>query len=452
MSTSEYAEASGEDWGRLAQHIRERREVLGLSTRRELAQVTGLSYRLLGDLERGARSVSDGTLSLIEQALDWLPGSAREILRGGEPALHEESPRPKVPEDADWMRSIGEAYRIAADLTDVGQRAISKRLTQALSDISQFLIVHSTTSDEDYSLRELRQVGESTTRPQPTVLGIALGRFLRSLRNERRLTSERVAELLGCRTEDIWFLEIGYITLEKGRLRQLLILYGRDGQYFQREFMRAAEESVQSGWWARHDSPVPEWLRHHLQLEKIASLIRTFEANYVPALLQTRSYASAIIDFPHGGHSSPLIERRMLDQLDLRMKRQSLLKSLRAPNLWAIIGESAVDRTFAAADVIQDQISHLIEMSQKHNVVIQILPREYNALAGFAPSFTMLRFPESQMPDIVYTEQFTSALYLDKKDDVDEYKSILDLIAMKALDPRASINYLRKLKKDYKRS
>lgn len=432
-----------EDWGRLARYIRDRRELLGLSTRRTLAQATGLSYRLLGDLERGTRSVSDGTLSLVEQALDWQTGSAREILHGGEPTPRDQLSKPDPPADTAWMRSMGEAYRIAADLVELGQGGMSSRLTRTLSDISQALKAYSMAPDEQPVRPEGRVVDELTNSPRPTVLGIALGLYMRQIREERGMTSERASAALGWPAKEIWLLEIGYMNLSKSRLRQLLRLYGRDDPDVQKELIKAVEEASQSGWWARYDTVLPDWLNGYLYLEECAHSIRTFEASYVPGLLQTTDYARSIISFPHGGPSTPEIEQRITKQLDLRMKRQLVLNRPCAPHLWAIIGEDAIDNALAAPDVILDQIVHLIQMSKRNNVVIQVLPRRFSVLAGFAPSFSLLKFQEARIPDIVYTEQFTSALYLDKVQDVSEYKSIMDLIAVNALNPSDSVRRLK---------
>lgn len=445
MSSAEDLVHDKDDWIRLGHTIRNRREALGLATRRELAKATRLSYRLLGDLERGNRRVSDETLALVERELKWQSGSTREILRGGEPTELGHAPELDHPGPADIPNCISEAFGIATEVFDLGHERTGNHLTRILCDITQLLKHRLPQSDAGNTSPAPTSTANSKKNSHPTVLGIALGQYLRKLRVEHGMTTVRVCEVLGFRPEDIWLLEAGYMHIDKGRIGELLTLYGRTEENFQKELIEAITEADRPGLWAGYDSVLPDWIRGYLHLEQSAQAIRTFEANYIPGLLQTTDYAQSIISFPHGAPSTPAIEKRIRDQLNLRMDRKKILDRLDAPHFWAIIGESAIREALAGVDVVRNQIVHLIEMSQKKNVVIQILPREYHALAGFAPSFSLINIREAIISDIVYTEQFTSALYLEKKKDVDEYRSLLDLIAVKALTPAESEEFLRRL-------
>ncbi|MFI2230913.1 Scr1 family TA system antitoxin-like transcriptional regulator [Nocardia testacea] len=426
---------SDEDWGRFAEYAVARRQELGMATRHALAQATGLSYRLLGDLERGVRrGVSDGTLAIVEQALAWLPGSAREILRGGEPAPFDYAPEPSSTPSS-WMRSLAEAYRIAADLAESGQLGMSARLMRALTDISQTAVMHSVPLD-DASAEAIKPEPEvlgQHDRAQPTVIGIAFGRHLRHLRERKRFTQDRASNLLGWPTAHIWLLELGHMVLDKDELRRLLTLYGEDTPQI-RECIRIASQAERSGWWNQHSSGIlPSWFKAYLHLEQSASVIRTFESHFIPGLLQTADYAASVMAFP---------DRRDVDRKVLaRMERQKILDLEDPPHLWVILDEAALVRAPVDADVLRGQISHLIEMTKRSNVAVQLLPLSMR-LNAFSSSFCLLKFQEPEIPHIVYAEQLTSAIYIDRREDVYPYMALLDRLSTVALNPESSVERL----------
>ncbi len=438
MTATKPLARSSADWGRLGLYVLARRKVLGMTTRMALAQSTGLSYRLHGDIERGARSVSDGTLAILEQALAWQPGSAREILSGREPTLIT-PPSDVSPKASDWIRSLSEAYRISADLAELGHVGLSGRLLRALTDISQSAVMAPfRLQDVSAEFRAVeREFAGSGNGAQPTVIGIALGRYMRHLRESRYLSQERVGRLLGWPTSDIWLLEFGRIVLDKEKIRRLLTLYGEDSPHVQRECLRLASQSEKSGWWTKYnDETLPDWFRIYLHLEQCADVIRTFEAHFIPGLLQTERYARSIMGFPVTGG----LEHRV----HLRMERQRILDRRDSPRLWVVIDEMALKRPPVDADVMNHQIAHLISMTKRRNVVIQILSTE-KPLNAFSSSFSLLKFHEPQLPHIVYTEQLTSAIYLDERKDIQPYMSLLDELCTEAMAPRESTEYLRRL-------
>lgn len=430
------------DWQRLGVFICERREALGYATRRELKKASGLSYRILCDLENGKRAVSDGTLAIVEHALDWRAGSAGEILRGGEPTLLDQPPVLGTPDAEGWMGSATDGFRIAADITALGYRSIGSALFRVMTELSQVLASY-LEPEED----ELRGSGDPALQGYldnsvPSVVGIALGHFAGNLREEQGISQEKAADLLGCPTVDIRLFEQGHSTFSKKELKELLRMYGISEQKILREFIQVADEaSERHGWWTRHNDVLPDWLRSYLRLEQTAVQIRTFEAHFIPGLLQTAEYARAIICFPYALHRGD-VTARVNKQVRLRMERQLLLERSNSPILWAVIDEAAITNAPVSSEVMSDQITHLIKMSRRERVIIQIVRPNNSALSGFSTSFSLLRFRGEELPDIVYTEQLTSALYLDRPTDIDEYRALLDLIAVEALSPTQSTDHL----------
>ncbi|MBF6462532.1 helix-turn-helix transcriptional regulator [Nocardia puris] len=169
----------GQDkWKHLAAQVIARRQELGMSTRQVLADHTGLNYRVLGDLERGTRGVSAGTLAIVEQALGWMPGSARRVLEGGEPvttdrlvtavsaAVDKTSGSPAT-QGATAIRGLSEAYGIAAELTERGDATTGNRLLQALARIGRGMLLYSDDlRGPDGALADGDQIRRQTLPPE----------------------------------------------------------------------------------------------------------------------------------------------------------------------------------------------------------------------------------------------------------------------------------------------
>ncbi|WP_280335642.1 Scr1 family TA system antitoxin-like transcriptional regulator [Nocardia wallacei] len=427
-----------DDWGRLAGYVIARREALGMS-RRELSEAIALSYRALGDIERGARQVSEGTLFRLEQGLAWQRGSAIEVLRGGEPVPADGVPAiDSLPNT--WMRALTDAYRVATELAGAGQADQADRLTRALTDISQSLIAYSSTSGTRTS--DFEPADQEPDGPHPTVLRIALGKYMKQLREDRQLTAGQVNNRLGRPAIDIHLVETGRAPLSKEQLSRLLTFYGVESSRMIQECINLTNESCQSGWWTRYNDILPDWFRDYLYLEQYCAVIRTYESQFIPGLLQTEDYARAIIGLPTGNGES---ERRVR----LRMERQSILHKNDPPRLWAIIDEQAFKGSAATMPIMQKQIEHLIELNERSNVVIQILPSQ-RRMQMAEPSFSILRFGEKPLPDIVYLEQLTSALYIDNRRDVDKYIGLLDFLSVRARTPQESADALQSLHDEFK--
>jgi hypothetical protein len=173
-------------------------------------------------------------------------------------------------------------------------------------------------------------------------------------------------------------------------------------------------------WWHAYGDLVPAWFEPYLGLEQSASVIRTYEVQFVPGLLQTADYARAVTSL--GYENAEEIDRRV----ELRLRRQQILTQENPPTLWVVVDEAALRRPLVSQELARAQLDHLIELAERPNVRLQIAPFHFGGHAAAGGPFTILRFAESDLPDIVYLEQLTSALYLDKRSDVEQYASVMD--------------------------
>jgi hypothetical protein len=178
-----------------------------------------------------------------------------------------------------------------------------------------------------------------------------------------------------------------------------------------------------------------------VDLESAATLIRTYEGQLVPGLLQTEDYMRAVIGGAHLDEPSEEAERRVA----LRMARQTLLTRPDAPRLWAVIDEAALRRPVGSPEVMRGQLERLIDAIKLGNVILQILPLRAGAHPGMVGAFSILRFADGELPDVVYIEHLTNAQYLDRRDDVNRYLHVMDRISLRAAAPDKTVDILHKI-------
>ncbi len=265
----------------------------------------------------------------------------------------------------------------------------------------------------------------------PTVLRILLGAQLRRLREAKRLSAEEAGNAIRASYSKISRLETGRVgfkgvTDEKEReaLRDLAI------------------RATAPGWWHEYADVLPIWFEEYVGLEEAASQIRAYEVQFVPGLLQTEDYARAVIMLAYSNPKE--INRRVR----LRMARQAILTRQDPPSLWAVLDEALLRRPIGGSGVMRAQLKHLIEMSQRPNVTVHVVPFKAGGHAAAGGPFSVLRFAEYDLPDVVYLEQLSSAQYLDKQDVVDRYLAVMERLRIEALTPAASAEALRAMLHD----
>jgi len=278
----------------------------------------------------------------------------------------------------------------------------------------------------------------------PTVLRIVLGTQLRRLREAKGTTREAAGYAIRASAAKISRLELGRVSFKERDVADLLTLYGVNDPEEQEAFLALARHANTPGWWHKFSDVLPSWFEMYVGLEQAASIIRTYEIQFVPGLLQTKDYAHAIVLLGHHGASADEIERRV----SLRIQRQDLLIQPQAPHLWAVLDEAVLRRALGGPRVLRAQIQHLIEVAELPNITLQVMPFRVGGHAVAGGPFTILRFSEPTLPDIVYLEQLTSALYLDKRDDIDHYMEIMDHLCVEAEPPTETITFLNKLMKE----
>ncbi len=271
----------------------------------------------------------------------------------------------------------------------------------------------------------------------PTVRRMLVGSQLRRLRTQRGLTREQAGETIRASEWKIHRLENGQVSFKERDLVDLLDLYGVTDAVEVASLITLAREANQPGWWQHYGDVLASWFRAYVDLESAASMIRAYEGQLVPGLLQTEDYVRSVI---HGAleDAPEEIEQRVA----LRIARQSLLERPDAPRLWVVLDEAALRRPVGGSKVMRAQLERLIMAAEMPNVTLQVIRMRDGAHPAMVGSFSILRFADEELPDVVYVEHLTNALYLDKRDDVEQYLHVMETISVRGEAPSRTAEIL----------
>lgn len=268
-----------------------------------------------------------------------------------------------------------------------------------------------------------------------------LGSHLRRLRESQGITREKAGYSIRSSESKISRMELGRVSFKTRDVEDLLTLYGVTDEAERTSLLSLAKEANVAGWWHSYSDVLPSWFPTYVGLEAAAHLIRSYEVQFVHGLLQTEAYAHAVVSRGMKGASEAEIDKRVA----LRMERQKYLVAESAPEFHCVLDEAALRRPYGDREVMRGQLQHLIEISERPNVRIQVMPFSFGGHAGESGAFTVLSFPESDLTDVVYLEQLSSALYLDKREDIAQYERAIKQLQGDSPSPAESRDLLRGL-------
>lgn len=275
-------------------------------------------------------------------------------------------------------------------------------------------------------------------RAGATVVRMVLGAQLRRLREAAGLTPEQAGYEIRASRSKMSRLEHGRVGFKIRDVEDLLTLYGVTDQKVRLALLALAEKANEQGWWTQYGDILADWFETYLGLEAAASLIRTFELQFVHGLFQTPDYARAVTLLGNRAAPETDIDRRV----SLRMARQDLLTSAQPPRVWSVMDEAALRRPVGGVKVMQAQLRRLAELAELPNVTLQVVPFRAGGHDAAGGSFTILRFSEPDVPDVVYIEQLTGAIYLEKPAATDHYLDIMNRLSAISLSPAQTTPFL----------
>jgi hypothetical protein len=271
-----------------------------------------------------------------------------------------------------------------------------------------------------------------------------LGAQLRRLRETAAVSRDDAGYHIRASGSKISRMELGRVSFKERDVTDLLEFYGVADKAEREKLLQLTREANATPWYHQFQDVVPDWFHVFVGLEEAAQLIRVYEVQFVPGLLQTEEYARAIITQGAVGSDSDEVESRVA----LRMGRQKLLTRDKPPRYWVIMDEAALRRPMGGRDVHVSQIERLIDLVGEPNITLQVMPFRYGGHAADGGAFTIMRFPETDLPDVVYMEYLTGAHYIDKPEEVERYAAVMERLSVAGTSPDRTREILTAVLKD----
>ncbi|WP_239328943.1 helix-turn-helix transcriptional regulator [Frankia sp. CiP3] len=284
------------------------------------------------------------------------------------------------------------------------------------------------------------------TNSGPTVRRRRLGAELRQLREEAGVSVDQACELLRCSISKISRMENGRVPVRTRDVHDLLQLYGVTDETKREAFLALARESRKRGWWHTYHDVVPPWFEIYIGLEGDASSISVYEAQLVHGLLQTAEYARHVIR----ANNPEIVEEDLERRVALRLDRQSRLTHDNPPRLWVVLDEAVLHRPVGGTAVMRAQLEYLIKRAKLPNVTLQVVPFVAGAHAGMGSTFAILGFPDPTDHDVVYIEEATGSLYLERAAEIRHYRLKTDYLLAAALRPDQSLEMIARVTEEMK--
>jgi transcriptional regulator with XRE-family HTH domain len=275
---------------------------------------------------------------------------------------------------------------------------------------------------------------------------VVLGKRLQELREAAGLKRDEAAGVLRVAAATVRRMETADVALKIPYVQILLRTYGVAEDDIA-AFLTLVEEANKPGWWQRFHDVLPDWFSLYVSLEGAAHLIRQYEPHFVPGMLQTEAYARAVMEAGTVGRTGPeTIERHV----SLRMARQKLLTQDNPPHLWVIMDETALMRPVSIdSQVMRDQLDRLLDVTVEDHITLQVAEFDSGPHPGTYAPFSLFRFAEPELPDMVYTEYLTGALYLDSRSEVAMHLEVLDRMAAHAASAERTRDILERYRDGY---
>ncbi|WP_029391673.1 helix-turn-helix domain-containing protein [Streptomyces xiaopingdaonensis] len=285
----------------------------------------------------------------------------------------------------------------------------------------------------------------SEPRSAPTVGQLVLGRRLQQLRERAGLKREDAARVLHVAPATVRRMETAEVSLKIPYVKALLETYGVQDPADIEGFVSLTQEANRPGWWQRFHDVLPGWFSVHVSLEGAASLLRAYEPHFVPGLLQTEDYARAVLRSGAVGQTKPDdIERYVA----LRMERQNLLAAEDGPRLWVLMDETVLRRPAGGPGVMAAQVERLLEATENPRITLQIAEFAAGHHPGTYGPFVLFRFELAELPDMVYVEYLTGAVYLEERSEVASHLEVLDRMSTQAATARRTREILEDFRKE----
>ena len=265
---------------------------------------------------------------------------------------------------------------------------------------------------------------------------------LKKARLEARQTQSDVATAMDWSLSKVIRIEAGTVSISTNDLKALLRQYKIVDRARTAELLALGKAARGRTWWSQYRSKASPGLLDLIGYETAASARRNFEPLLIPGLLQTREYARAVIAILNKG----VAPDRMDALVEIRMRRQELVDRPNPPELFFILDEAAVRRLTGGPDVMRHQLHHLMEVAEKPNVTIEVLPFSAGVRHGMKTSFVVLEFPDAADDDVLYLEDAEGGLVIrEDREEIQAYREIFEDLEKVALKPKETLGHIGKV-------
>lgn len=273
----------------------------------------------------------------------------------------------------------------------------------------------------------------------PLMLRRRLRTELRAARLNRDLTQDQVARAMDWSLSKMNRIEKAKTGISTNDLKALLPFYGITDKSQTEELLDLARAARQPGWWRHYSDVAPPALLELIDYESAASGVRQFETTFVPGILQTEEYASAVLQVFYGEES---VSEKVASLVDLRTRRRDLLTSLNAPSFIFVLDESVIVRLVGSQSATRQQLEHLVNMAKLPNVTIRIVPFRAGLHPGMKGPFEVVEFDDTPDENIVFVEEQNGIFISDEPKETGIYIEAFRRIREKSLSPSDSVSRL----------
>jgi transcriptional regulator with XRE-family HTH domain len=265
----------------------------------------------------------------------------------------------------------------------------------------------------------------------PTLRRRRLGAELRRCREAAAMTQEHVSHRFEWHSAKVNRIETARVSVTPRDVRDLLDLYEVGDLEYRESLLNLARASREKAWWAEFRDVVRPG--SYIAMESEASVIRNWEPDVVPGLLQTEAYMRALFGV-HNEEPQASSDR----SVTLRLARQRRLAGDDPLELSAIIDESVIHRSIGGPLVLTEQLRHLLAVSALPSVTLRILPYAAGEHAFLGTSTAILDFRDAPELDVVYVEGFGRQQYLKDPAEVLRSREAFDRLGQACLDECAT--------------
>ncbi|MFE4665330.1 helix-turn-helix domain-containing protein [Streptomyces sp. NPDC056716] len=276
------------------------------------------------------------------------------------------------------------------------------------------------------------------TGGRPTVRSRRLGAALKTYRLAAKMDQVQAAEVIAAHQTRVSRIETGHVCARALEVRALLDAYGVHDSEVRRKLEELARQSKRRGWWLEHAEHLRPDYVDHIALEDDATYIRQWHPTLVPGLLQTPVYAAAVI-----AAGPDYVAPEMVTQLvKVRQERQAKIGG-GGTSYAAILWEVVVAQPLVSADIHRDQLAAILEVGERKNVTVQVLPFSAGALAATTAGFSSFSFESEPIVEAVTLENLRGTSVLEAPEDLAAYSNMYDVLRSAALTPDASSKLIR---------